>query len=73
MLYLDIIKEARKNFNVPIIAYQVSGEYSMLKNSIDNNILPRSVIMESMIAFKRAGSNAIISYFAEEIAGVLNK
>jgi len=73
MLYLDIIKNASKNFNIPIIAYQVSGEYAMLKYAIMNDILPKSIIMESMIAFKRAGANAIISYFAEDIAQVLRK
>merc|ERR1712078_558169 len=51
MSYLDIIQNAAKNFNIPIIAYQVSGEYSMLKYAIMNNILPKSVIIESIISF----------------------
>jgi porphobilinogen synthase len=66
--YLDIIYNANKNFNIPIIAYQVSGEYSMLKNAIMKNILSKNVITESIISFKRAGARAIISYFAKDLA-----
>ncbi len=63
MLYLDIIKSAKDNFNIPVFAYQVSGEYAMLRHFQDERI-----IMESLIAFKRAGARAILTYFALEVA-----
>jgi len=66
--YLDVIYNASKNFNIPIVAYQVSGEYSMLKYATMNNILSENVIRESILSFKRAGASAIISYFAKDIA-----
>lgn len=69
--YLDVIYNASKNLNIPIVAYQVSGEYSMLKHSVINNILPQNVILESLISFKRAGASAIISYFAKDLAKYL--
>ena len=64
--YLDIISKAKENFNVPIIAYNVSGEYSMLKLGIKNNIFEDDILKEIIISFKRAGANAIVSYFANE-------
>ena len=66
--YLDIIKTIRDNFKVPVFAYQVSGEYSMIKNSILNNTFDENVIIESLMSFKRAGASAIVTYFADEIA-----
>jgi len=66
--YLDVIYNASRNFNIPIIAYQVSGEYSMLKYATMNNILSKNSILESIISFKRAGASAIISYFAKDLA-----
>ncbi len=63
LFYLDIIKSAADKFNIPIFAYQVSGEYSMLRTFQDENI-----ILESLIAFKRAGARAIFTYFALEVA-----
>ncbi len=71
MPYLDIIKLVKDNFKIPVFAYQVSGEYSLIKNAINNKILNEDCIIESLISFKRAGANAIITYFAEEIAGKL--
>ena len=71
MPYLDIIRLIKDNFKIPIFAYQVSGEYSLIKNGINNKILNEDVIYESLIAFKRAGANAIITYFAEQIANKL--
>ena len=67
MPYLDIIWRAAEQFAVPIIAYQVSGEYAMLKTAADsqNN---DAIIMESLIGFKRAGASGILSYFAKHIA-----
>ena len=68
MPYLDIIKLIRDNFNIPVFAYQVSGEYSLIKNGIKNKILNEEAIIESLTSFKRAGASAVVTYFAEEIA-----
>ena len=65
--YLDIIKEVKNNFKIPIIVYQVSGEYSLIKNSINHGIINENAIIETLFSFKRAGANAIISYFADTI------
>ena len=71
MPYLDIIKLIKDNFNIPVFAYQVSGEYSLIKNGIKNEILSEGAIHESLISFKRAGASAVVTYFAEEIANRL--
>ncbi len=71
--YLDIIKKIKDNFKIPVIAYQVSGEYSLIKNGIEKKFLTDDAIMETLIAFKRAGACAIITYFALEIAKKLKK
>ena len=68
MPYLDIIKLIKDNFKIPIFVYQVSGEYSLIKNGIDNKILNEDSIIESLMSFKRAGASAIITYFADKIA-----
>ena len=68
MPYLDIIKLIRDNFKIPVFAYQVSGEYSLIKNGIKNQILNEGAIIESLTSFKRAGASAVVTYFAEEIA-----
>lgn len=68
MPYLDIIWRVKKEFKVPTFAYQVSGEYAMLQAAIAKGWLDEKVIFESLIAFKRAGCDAILSYFAEDIA-----
>ena len=67
MPYLDIIKSVKENFKIPVLAYQVSGEYSMIKQSIDNNLINEESIIESLMCFKRAGASAIVSYFALDI------
>ncbi len=67
MPYLDIIREVKNNFKIPVIAYQVSGEYSLLQNAISKKILDKKSIYESLVSFKRAGANAIITYFADQI------
>jgi porphobilinogen synthase len=67
MPYLDIIKSVKDNFKIPVFAYQVSGEYSLIKYGIKNKIINEDSILESLIAFKRAGASAIVSYFAFEI------
>ena len=68
MMYLDIISKIKNNFNVPVLAYQVSGEYSSMKNAITKKLLNDETILESICAFKRAGACAIVTYFAIEIA-----
>ncbi len=68
MPYLDIISNIKSKFNIPIFAYQVSGEYSMIRSAIDNDWLKESVIKESLLAFKRAGASGILTYFAKDIA-----
>jgi len=73
MPYLDIIKLIKENFKIPIFAYQVSGEYSLIMNGINNKILSENTIYESLVCFKRAGANAIVTYFADKIADKLNK
>ena len=65
--YLDIIKNVKDHFKIPVLAYQVSGEYSLIANGIKQGIIDDNVIYETLMAFKRAGSNAIISYFADQI------
>ena len=71
MPYLDIIKVIKDNFKIPVFAYQVSGEYSIIQNGINNKILDEDSIIESLISFKRAGANAIVTYFADQIANKL--
>lgn len=73
MPYLDIIKTAKDNFNVPICAYQVSGEYAMLQSAIDNGFLDeQKAIMEALLCFKRAGTDAIFTYYADRVTQWLN-
>ena len=67
MPYLDIIRIVKDNFKIPVLAYQVSGEYSILSNSIKNGLIDQHSIIESLISFKRAGANAIVSYYADRI------
>jgi len=71
MPYLDIIRLVKDNFKIPVFAYQVSGEYSLIANGINNKILDDDAIYESLMSFKRAGANAIVTYFADQIAGRL--
>jgi len=71
MPYLDVIKLIKDNFKIPVFAYQVSGEYSLIKNGIDNKILNEESIYESLMSFKRAGASAIVTYFADQIADKL--
>jgi len=73
MPYLDIIKIVKDNYKVPVFAYQVSGEYSLIKNGILKNIINEDAVIESLISFKRAGASAIVTYFAEDVAKKLNK
>ncbi len=68
MPYLDIINNIKNTFKIPVFAYQVSGEYSLLKFGVLNKLISEEAILESLVAFKRAGASAIITYFALEIA-----
>ena len=68
MPYLDIIKLVSDTFKIPVFAYQVSGEYSLIKNGIKKKIISEKAIEESLMSFKRAGANAIVTYFADYIA-----
>ena len=70
--YLDIIQRIKDNFKIPVLAYQVSGEYSLIKNGINNKLISDKAIVESLMCFKRAGASAIVSYFALDIAKKLN-
>jgi len=67
MPYLDIIKTVKDNFKIPVLAYQVSGEYSLLSNSIQKGLIDKNSVLECLISFKRAGANAIVSYYADRI------
>ena len=70
---MDIISDARANVHVPVAAYQVSGEYAMLMNAIENGIMDERAIYESLIAIRRSGASVIISYFAKELPRILKK
>ena len=69
--YLDIIKGIKEKFRIPVFAYQVSGEYSLIAHAIKSKILKEDVIFESLMAFKRAGANAIVSYYADRLDKIL--
>ena len=69
--YLDIIKGIKEKFKIPVFAYQVSGEYSLISHAIKSKILKEDVIFESLMAFKRAGANAIVSYYADRLDKIL--
>ena len=71
MPYLDIIKTIKDNFKIPVLAYQVSGEYSLLSYGIKKGLIDEDSILESLIAFKRAGANAIVSYYADRISSLI--
>src|SRR5260370_15366437 len=72
MPYLDVISAARHRFDVPLAAYQVSGEYAMIQAAAQNNWIDREkVMMESLVSIKRAGADVILTYFAKEAAKLL--
>ena len=72
MPYLDIVRRVKEEFSYPTYAYQVSGEYAMLKAAAQNGWLDHdAVMMESLLAFKRAGANGVLTYFALEVARLL--
>jgi porphobilinogen synthase len=72
--YLDIVRAVKDNFNVPVFAYQVSGEYAMIEFAAQHGAFDRKAAMlESLIAFKRAGASGVLTYFALEAAKLLLK
>src|SRR3954447_25629074 len=71
MPYLDIVRRVKDEFKAPTYVYQVSGEYSMLRGAIANKWLPESCILEALLAFKRAGADGILTYFAMDAAKAL--
>ena len=71
MPYLDIVRRIKDTFQMPTMVYQVSGEYAMLNAAIQNGWLSDSVIIESLMAMKRAGADAILTYFAKQVAEAL--
>jgi porphobilinogen synthase len=73
MPYLDVIKSVKETFKVPTFAYQVSGEYAMLKAAVQNEWLVEDVLIESLLSFKRAGADCVLTYAANEVAVKLNQ
>jgi porphobilinogen synthase len=71
--YLDVIATARERFDVPLAAYQVSGEYAMIEAAARNNWIDRDrVMMESLLSIRRAGAQIILTYFAKDAARLLS-
>ena len=71
MPYLDVIKLIKEKFKIPVFAYQVSGEYSLLSNAIKKKLVNKNIVFESLMSFKRAGANAIVSYYADRLDKIL--
>ena len=71
MPYLDLISLVKENFKIPVFAYQVSGEYALISNGIMKGLINKNAILESLISFKRAGANAIVTYYADQISKLL--
>ena len=72
MPYLDVISSIKEKFKIPVFAYQVSGEYSLISSAIQKRLINSEAIYESLVAFKRAGANAIISYYADRLDKILD-
>jgi porphobilinogen synthase len=71
MPYLDIVRRVKETFKVPTFAYQVSGEYAMLAGAMERGWVDRRVVIEALLAFKRAGADGVLTYFALEAAETL--
>ena len=71
--YLDVIKGASERFDVPLAAYNVSGEYTMIKNAVNQGLLNEEAIYEAVMSIKRAGANIIITYFAKDLAKFIGR
>ena len=68
MPYLDIVQRVKDTFGMPTFVYQVSGEYAMIKGAVERGWLDEKVIMESLLGFKRAGADGVLTYFALDAA-----
>jgi len=74
MPYLDVVRRVKDEFRIPTFAYQVSGEYAMLKAAAQNGWLDHDAVMlESLLAFKRAGADGVLTYFARDVARIVNR
>ena len=71
MPYLDVISLIKEKFKIPVFAYQVSGEYSLINHAIKEGLINKNAILESLISFKRAGANAIVTYYADKISKLI--
>jgi porphobilinogen synthase len=71
LAYMDIIRDVRELTDLPLVAYNVSGEYSMIMNAIDKGWVNRDIILETLTGIKRAGADMIITYFAKQVAKML--
>jgi len=71
MPYLDVIKSIKDKFKLPVLAYQVSGEYSLIETAITKKLINKDAVYESLVAFKRAGANAIVTYYADRLDKIL--
>ncbi len=69
--YLDVIKSIKEKFKLPVLAYQVSGEYSLIETAIAKKLINKDAIYECLVAFKRAGANAIVTYYADRLDKIL--
>ena len=68
MPYLDIVRRVKDEFGMPTFVYQVSGEYAMIKGAVERGWLDEKVILESLLGFKRAGADGVLTYFAVDAA-----
>jgi porphobilinogen synthase len=73
MPYLDILVQGKELSYLPMAAYQVSGEYAMIRNAVDAGLMDEKVIFESLISIKRAGADMIITYFAKELPALIEQ
>ena len=73
MPYLDIVRRVKDSFGMPTFVYQVSGEYAMLKGAVERGWLDEKVVLESLLGFKRAGADGVLTYFAVEAAKKLKE
>ena len=73
LAYLDVIKGAKERFGVPVVAYNVSGEYSMVKFAVSQGLLNEDAIYESVQSIKRAGADIIITYFAKDLKKYIDR
>ena len=74
LAYMDIIRMLKDNFDLPVVAYNVSAEYAMVKAAAKQGwVNEEAIVMETMMSFKRAGADIILTYFAKDIARYLQK